>query len=339
MPKLKCTLCEKLKDSSKCRSVSSTAYKWFHEYLQGRNINFHQGELHLCSSCVGHFYELKSSVDPLFVSSSDDSAINQSSTSLVNPSPMDIVDTNDDGLTLENILYAGSSQKRCIICRQFRDSSTNMTTMPKSSRLDLLVLHRIYAPDNVRCCEQHILKHGRLNPMDAVEMNNRQKLKTILHPQELMLILEDLLKLIEEATKSPRLDFRDPMLSNDDYLAWTGWNIVQFDMMFNVLSPFLRSSFNREPRNALAIFWIKMKTNLSFNQIGTLFNYVGDSETRRKRVADTFDSVQRLLVHNFVPLNLGVSHLTRDQALTHNTAFSKEFWGDKVTIIWDGKYQ
>ncbi|CAF4657751.1 unnamed protein product [Rotaria sp. Silwood2] len=108
--------------------------------------------------------------------------------------------------------------------------------------------------------------------------------------------------------------------------------------MFDMLSPFLRSSCNREPRNALAIFWIKAKTNLSFSQIGSLFNYTGDSEARRKRVADTFDSVRILLVRNLVPLNLGVYHLTRDQALIHNTAFSKEFWDNKVTIIWDGTY-
>ncbi|CAF3392279.1 unnamed protein product, partial [Rotaria sp. Silwood2] len=251
----------------------------------------------------------------------DASSIHSSSTSSVDASPIDNVDTADDGLTLENVLYAGSSQNRCVICRRIRDSSTNMITMPKSSRLDLLIVHRMYATQNVRCCEQHIVGHDRLNPMDTVEMNDRKNLKTTLPPQELLLILEDLLTLIQEAIKSPRLDFRDPALSNDDYLTWTGWNIAQFDMMFDMLSPFLRSSCNREPRNALAIFWIKAKTNLSFSQIGSLFNYTGDSEARRKRVADTFDSVRILLVRNLVPLNLGVYHLTRDQALIHNTAF------------------
>ncbi|CAF3337261.1 unnamed protein product, partial [Rotaria sp. Silwood2] len=105
--------------------------------------------------------------------------------------------------------------------------------------------------------------------------------------------------------------------------------------MFEVLAPFLRSSCNRDTRNALAVFWIKAKTNLSFNQIGILFNYRGDSDTRRKRVGGTFDSVRMILVRDFVPLNLGVGHLTREQALTHNTAFGKEFWDNNVTIIWD----
>ena len=92
-------------------------------------------------------------------------------------------------------------------------------------------------------------------------------------------------------------------------------------MILGVLYSFLRSSFNRELRNALTIFLIKPKTNLSLNQIGTLFNFIGDSKICRKRIAGTFDSVRRL-IRNFVPLNLAVSRLTREQALTHNTAFN-----------------
>ncbi|CAF3604392.1 unnamed protein product [Rotaria sp. Silwood2] len=91
--------------------------------------------------------------------------------------------------------------------------------MLKSSRLDLLVLYRIYTPQNVRCCEQHIFRHARLNPMDIVEIDARKRLNSHLQSQDLPLSVEDLLKLIQEAIKSSRLDFRDAMLSNDDYLA------------------------------------------------------------------------------------------------------------------------
>ena len=324
MPNVKCILCEKFKDSSKCRFVSSTAYKWFHEHFQGKDIMFSEDDLRLCSSCTRQPYNLKASID--------------SSATLPDLSSIDNVGTNDDGLTLENVIYAGSGQKKCIICRQNRNSSSNMMTMPKSSRLDLLVLHRIYAPQNVRCCQQHILKNDRLNPNEFIEMDDRQKLKTTLQPQELISVLDDLLRLLEEAIKSPRFDFHDSVLTDDDYPLWTSWNIAEFDTMFKTVSPFLRSSRNREARNALAIFWAKAKTNLSFSQTRTLFNYPGDSEARRKRVADTFDPIRILLVHNLVPLNLGVCHLTRNQALMHNTVFSKEFWDNKVTIIWNCKF-
>ena len=50
-------------------------------------------------------------------------------------------------------------------------------------------------------------------------MNNRQKLKAILYPQGLINILEDLLKLVEDATISPSHDFPDPIHFIDDYLT------------------------------------------------------------------------------------------------------------------------
>ncbi|CAF2141157.1 unnamed protein product [Rotaria magnacalcarata] len=100
----------------------------------------------------------------------------------------------------------------------------------------------------------------------------------------------------------------------------------------------LRSSSNRTSRNALAIFWIKIKTNLSFRQIGSLFNISGNSDTRRLRVADAFDSVRELFIKYFVSKHLGIGHITIDDAKIHNTAYSKEFFGNEPTLIWDGTY-
>ena len=147
-------------------------------------------------------------------SPSDSSSIYQADALLTSS-----IDSESDELTLENVLYAGSNQNRCVICRKIREAARKMITMPKPARLDLLILHRLYAPHNVKCCSEHILKHDRLNPMNCVEVYDRQKLKATLQPQELLLVIEDLLTLIQEAIKAPRLDFRDPMLSDDDYLT------------------------------------------------------------------------------------------------------------------------
>jgi len=192
------------------------------------------------------------------------------------------METNSDELTLENVIYTGSSEKRCVICREFRSSSADMITMPEPARPDLLVLHRLYAPHGVRCCRLHFLGNNRLDPNDFVEMDSREKVKTSLLSNELIRLLDDLLGVIQEAMESPRLDFQDPLLSDDDYLASTGWTKSHFEKIFEALVPFLRSSCNRDTRNALGALWIKAKTNLSFNQIETLFSYRGDSETRRK---------------------------------------------------------
>ena len=58
--------------------------------------------------------------------------------------------------------------------------------------------------------------------------------------------------------------------------AWTGWEKDQFHCMLQEVIPYLRSSTNRNPIDALAIFWIKLKTNVSFWQTGSLFNFPGN---------------------------------------------------------------
>ena len=88
----------------------------------------------------------------------------------------------------------------------------------------------------------------------------------------------------------------------------------------------------------MGTFWIKLKTSLPFRQIGSLFSVPADSENRRKRAADAFDSIRLYLVEHFVPRHLGIGHLSRDEATKQNTSFSTEFFGHNVTIIWDGTY-
>ena len=141
--------------------------------------------------------------------------------------------------------------------------------------------------------------------------------------EESRTLINDLLILIEESQSSARLDFDDPLLTNEDYQSWTGWNKQQFDKMFDYVSNHLRSSFNRTARNAFALFWIKLKTNLSFHQIGSLFHITDDVQTRRKRASDSFESVRKLMAEYFVSKHLGVGHLTRDEAKSHNTAYTK----------------
>ena len=93
--------------------------------------------------------------------------------------------------------------------------------------------------------------------------------------------------------------------------------------MFKYISKYLRSSSNRTFRKAFAIFWIKLKTTLTFHQIGSLFSMSGDLESRRKRAADAFDSVRELLIRYFAPKYLGVGHISIDDAKQNNTAYTK----------------
>ncbi|CAF1381289.1 unnamed protein product [Rotaria magnacalcarata] len=225
-------------------------------------------------------------------------------------------DQDQHQLTIENILFSGSSHKKCVVCRG--EVNTTMITMPKPVRLDLLVLKRMYAPRGVRCCRKY-LWNNRLLPDVKINTDNRQTPMAKLEPTVLLNLFNDLLGLLQEASTTSRLDFMNASMSNEDYLTWTGWTKEQFEHMFMLILPHMQSSCNREARNALAMFWIKLKTNLSFRQIGSLFNISGNYENRRKVVSRSFDSIPQALVDKLLPKHLGIGYLSRSEVIDHNT--------------------
>lgn len=320
--KMKCCLC--FRWTAGCRQLSSSTHDWFHKLLHEKGTSFDKENLFLCRRCVHRYYDLKAK-------------FNEESTEDLMEIPDDsFQESEENELRLDNVLFAGSGHKFCVICRE--EVRAGMVTMPKAARVDLLIMHSMYAPSGVRCCSEHLFNDRYLKPDLAIVMDNRRLLSTTFSSETMIEAFNDLLSLLQAARDAPRLDFTDPSLNDEDYLAWTGWTKEQFDDMFGSVSPFLRSSSNRHMRNALAIFWIKMKTNLSFRQIGSIFNVPGDGENRRKRMADAFDAVRKALMENFVPLHLGAQHLSREEAIENNTSFSVEFFGNNVTIIWDGTY-
>ncbi|CAF2559560.1 unnamed protein product [Rotaria sp. Silwood2] len=138
------------------------------------------------------------------------------------------VDANEDkdSLTIENIIFAGSGHKVCIICRS--KVHADSVVMPKAASLNLLVLKRMYAPHGVRICTDH-LWNDRLLPDTRVNMENRQTRIAKLEPSIILQLFNDLLGLLQEASSAAQLDFMDPCLTNEDYLSWAGWNQKEFE--------------------------------------------------------------------------------------------------------------
>jgi hypothetical protein len=210
MPRKKCALCSHW--GSDYRSLSSSSYEWSHQYLRSNGTVFDQDDLHLCSLCIRTFYSIKETIVP------------SSTTELMDTTEQANANVDDDRLTLNNVIFAGSGHSKCVICRQ--ETRRGMIVMPKTARLDLLIIHLMYAPNGVRCCSSHLLNNNRLIPDVEIIMENRQQLASSLSSSEMIDLVTDLLSLLHEAVTSPRLDFLDPSLNDEDYLAWTGWTKV-----------------------------------------------------------------------------------------------------------------
>ncbi|CAF1551245.1 unnamed protein product [Rotaria magnacalcarata] len=310
MPDIKCNLCNCWRNSSELKSLCSSTYSWYHEYLLSNGRTFNVNELFSCKGCTKALYTIKKDLSIVSISHSSESF----------PELMEVNDDND-GLTLDNITFIGSGHKRCVVCSLL--VSSKMVLMPKAARLDLLLFYELYAPRGIRSCTSHLLNGDRLRPDEHIDIENRLPIPTSLSSTEASELFNDLFSLIDELRSSSHLDFDSISLTDEDYQAWTGWTKEQFNLMFQYISSHLRSSSNRTSRNAFAIFWIKLKTNLSFRQIGSLFNMIGDSELRRKRASDTLDSVRELLILHFVSAHLGIGYITIDEAKIHNAAYTK----------------
>ena len=100
----------------------------------------------------------------------------------------------------------------------------------------------------------------------------------------------------------------------------------------------MRSSRHRSPFEAVCLFWTKLKTNLSFRQIGTLFKIDTQEASIRRRVEDIFHTVLDNLNEILVPKYIGLTHISRSEALKHHTDYSQAFFGDQFSLIWDGTY-
>ena len=142
---------------------------------------------------------------------------------------------------------------------------------------------------------------------------------------------------MQTSRNRPYLDFLDPSMSDEDYITWTGWNKEQFNNMLDDLVD-MRSTTNRDNTSLLAMFWVKMKTGLSFGQITTLFNLHPVQQLSCVAVA-IHHSVEEQLVKHFVPNHIGVDSLTRENAITLATTYSRSVFGEnRVISIWDGTY-
>jgi hypothetical protein len=231
----------------------------------------------------------------------------------------------DNGIVLNGIFGNGDDYLYCSWCMK---TGVVMVDLSVSERLTLLLDHHIYTSRNARRCTDHCCNSPRKRPHEATNLSTEQATD----------LITDLIFELSRVKTTPLLSQSDSVLTEEDYISWTGWTSQQLSNMTSLIAPHMRSSKYRTPFEAVCLFWVKLKTNLSFRQIGTLFKISTAEESIRHRVEDTFHAITTYLNNTIVSSHLGLNHLTRAEALNHHTAYSKIFFGDQLAIIWDGTY-
>ena len=202
--------------------------------------------------------------------------------------------------------------------------------------MELLLDHCLLVPtdDNCRICVAHLdgdhlikgLEVTRTFLKDADDPDDQQ---ATLDPLEAATVIEDLIHAVRTYRSMSHLSFdNEGALNDEEYQLWTGWTKDQFNSFLQHLQG-MRNSKQRSIRTSLAIFWIKLKTDLSFGHIASLLGIKrGDSEAGRLIAAEAFHAVENLLAANFVQLHLGPAHMTPEEAkITQYCVLKDLLWG------------
>ena len=293
------------------RRLIGNTYEWHRNYLRTSGVEDVEEESVICGKCRTKLNKERD------IAVTDDPAVQSTD--------------HDSTVVLEHITKIGQTSSKCVACGALVKSGVT-TLIPHNARMDLLIYHDLLVDSNSRICRSHL---DGVNLKSAVEVQSNSTEKATLSPTDASQCITFLTEILKERSKKSYIDFNDPQLTDADYKTWTGWTRTQFESMLTYLNG--TSRMNRDKRNALAMFWIKLKTNLSFQQIALLFHL--DNDNGHKIVSFTVHSVADQLHCYFVPHYLGVDHLSREEAISHNTIFSSTFFGsDRLMTVWDGTY-
>jgi len=231
-------------------------------------------------------------------------------------------------ITVKGVASLPRSDSKCFVC-----SIPYVRSRTPSNIIDQMwIKHRILVPSNNRCCPWHYQESGFFDEKCMAEIRKKIRNEAVLTSAEFSLWLNRL----GSIAGSNRIDFEDPLLTEEDYSLITGLSKSNFSTMHTFVKKNLRDSKNRSTRNALAIFMAKIRLGVSNRFLGFLF---GMSD---RRVSDTITAVSKVLEDHFVPNHLGYNHLTRDEIKTNHTpSLSNALYrvaDDSIVLILDGTY-
>lgn len=217
---------------------------------------------------------------------------------------------------------AANTARRCMI-----DScnSTELRHVPNTIKVHLLSYYQFLVPRHARICQEHLVH----THVEDIPQNVQAQLS--LTPDN----IQDIISMYTLALE--RRAFFDvenaDEISEQDLQFWTGLNRENFD---SLLSETSLDQQSRTPRTDLAVYLCKIRTGEPNNRIATIFNVSRRSVDRKIR------KVRSCLATDFLPSNLGLDHITRDQVIQHNRILPSNIFGNeavpKAIVIFDGTY-
>nr|XP_022290376.1 LOW QUALITY PROTEIN: uncharacterized protein LOC111102014 [Crassostrea virginica] len=221
------------------------------------------------------------------------------------------------------------SHSNCFLCKR---PGPKLIVVPASARFQVFLKCEIIIPAGSRCCPNHV-DDGYFK---ADVWSQIKASKNSLLNRSFILDLAKRLRVMA-LQNSSRIDFESSTnLSDSDYWNLTGVSKEAFNELCGSLKD-VRNTPVRSTRASLGIFLFKLKSGLSNNMLSTIFN-ISKSSLRR-----AIASVRQSLVASFVPQNLGLQHVSREEVIEkHTRPLAQTLFGSlhnsEAILVLDGTY-
>ncbi|WAR05886.1 hypothetical protein MAR_021255 [Mya arenaria] len=278
----------------------------------------------LCNKCrIKHFYKLSP------VENFDNKLIDQSDNEEYQPPVSKKTSFASPPSVRLNIPSTPKSHSRCFICKR---PGPKLIVVPSEARFTAFVQRNVIIKSGTRCCPVHMdesqIKDEALQSVKASESAfvNRA------------IVLELLNKLRASCNKTQkRFDFNT--LNNEEYVDLTGLNKEAIRDIFAGVEGRIRNTPVRDILTTVGIFFFKLKSGLSNTILSIIFG-ISKSSVRRA-IATT----RQTLKENFLPLNLGFNHISRQKVINqHTRQLARSLFVDeagdssRLILVLDGTY-
>ena len=160
------------------------------------------------------------------------------------------------------IAITPKTEARCFICGE-----NNRNRIPKRAIDDVWHKKKIRIPYNNRCCSRHLINN--LFTEEALEQIHAEHEQSYATPEEFAQWFKNL-DLPQQPKFKLKLQFST--LDPEDYGLLTGFSKEQFDNILSFIEIDLRNTDTRTIRDALGLFLVKLRTNMTHRLLQFLFD-------------------------------------------------------------------
>ncbi|XP_062579084.1 uncharacterized protein LOC134241007 [Saccostrea cucullata] len=286
-----CVLCKKRtkpNDRRKCESIEIRKFLRKTFMVDARPVDV------LCNKCRHYYYKNKKVKQKPPIHAKTDNEPQGNSSCLSPPSVT---------LPLQRTV---SSHAYCFICKR---PGPKLIVVPVSARLSAFIHKEVIIPSGSRCCPSHIANDDFI----AGALDNLQTIETSFLNRSTIVDLITRIRNYAIQNCTSKFTFNPSYLNNLDYITLTGIPKDQFADLHQEIKSEIRNTPSRTSTMSLGIFLLKMRSGMSNQLMSTIF---GISKSSIRRAIST---VRTALMKKFVPQNVGLQHISRQEVIANHT--------------------